>query len=58
VHASNYDDVPFKLTTAGEVDGINLEIKHLNRDDAGNYICEVENSGEPVLQTNTLQVLG
>ncbi|XP_023337137.1 lachesin isoform X2 [Eurytemora carolleeae] len=46
-----------RMALIGGVDGINLEIKHLNRDDAGNYICEVENSGEPVLQTNTLQVL-
>ena len=25
---------------------------------SGEYICEVENSGEPVMQTNKLQVLG
>ena len=27
-------------------------------DDAGNYICEVENEAEPIKQTNTLQILG
>ena len=44
--------------TIGHATGINLEIRHLNGGDAGNYICEVENSGEPVMQTNQLQVLG
>jgi len=46
-----------RLSLIGHVDGINLEIKDLRRDDAGNYICEVENSGEPILQTNKLEVL-
>ena len=39
-------------------DGVNLQIRQLTTDDAGNYICEVENTGEPILQTNELQVLG
>lgn len=38
-------------------DGINLQIKMLTTDDAGNYICEVENEGEPILQTNQLEIL-
>ena len=38
--------------------GINLQIRHLDMDDAGNYICEVENEAEPIKQTNTLQILG
>ena len=39
-------------------DGVNLQITNLDIDDAGNYICEVENEGEPILQTNQLQILG
>ena len=38
--------------------GINLQIRYLDMDDAGNYICEVENEAEPIKQTNTLQILG
>ena len=38
--------------------GVNLEIRNLNVDDAGNYICEVENEAEPIQQTNQLQILG
>ena len=38
--------------------GINLQIRNLDIDDAGNYICEVENEAEPIQQTNTLQILG
>jgi len=38
-------------------DGVNLQITNLDIDDAGNYICEVENEGEPILQTNQLQIL-
>ena len=30
----------------------------LDIDDAGNYICEVENEGDPIQQTNQLQILG
>lgn len=37
--------------------GINLQIRYLDMDDAGNYICEVENEAEPIKQTNTLQIL-
>ena len=39
-------------------DGVNLQITNLDIDDAGNYICEVENEGEPILQNNQLQILG
>ena len=42
----------------GHSDGVNLQITNLDIDDAGNYICEVENEGEPILQTNQLQILG
>lgn len=38
--------------------GINLQIRNLDIDDAGNYICEVENEAEPIQQTNQLQILG
>ena len=38
--------------------GINLQIRNLNIDDAGNYICEVENDAEPIQQLNQLQILG
>ena len=38
--------------------GINLHIRNLNIDDAGNYICEVESEAEPIQQTNQLQILG
>ena len=38
--------------------GVNLEIRNLNVDDAGNYICEVENEAEPIQQSNQLQILG
>lgn len=38
--------------------GIHLQIRNLNVDDAGNYICEVENEAEPIQQTNQLQILG
>jgi len=37
--------------------GINLHIRNLDIDDAGNYICEVENNAEPIQQTNQLQIL-
>jgi len=37
--------------------GINLQIRNLNIDDAGNYICEVENDAEPIQQLNQLQIL-
>ena len=38
--------------------GIHLQIRNLDVDDAGNYICEVENEAEPIQQTNQLQILG
>ena len=46
------------MTLLGHSDGVNLQITNLDIDDAGNYICEVENEGEPILQTNQLQILG
>ena len=39
-------------------EGVNLQITNLDIDDAGNYICEVEHNGEPIVQTNQLEVLG
>ena len=47
-----------RMTLLGHSDGVNLQITNLDFDDAGNYICEVENEGEPILQTNQLQILG
>ena len=47
-----------RMTLLGHSDGVNLQITNLDIDDAGNYICEVENEGEPILQTNQLQILG
>ena len=47
-----------RMKLLGHSDGVNLQITNLDIDDAGNYICEVENEGEPILQTNQLQILG
>ena len=47
-----------RMKILGHRDGVNLQITNLDIDDAGNYICEVENEGEPILQTNQLQILG
>lgn len=46
-----------RMSLLSHREGVNLQIKSLTTDDAGNYICEVENEGEPILQTNTLQIL-
>jgi len=46
-----------RMALLSHSEGVNLQIKSLSTDDAGNYICEVENEGEPILQTNTLQIL-
>jgi len=46
-----------RMKLLGHSDGVNLQITNLDIDDAGNYICEVENEGEPILQTNQLQIL-
>ena len=49
----------YKIKSAYKIlSGINLQIRYLDMDDAGNYICEVENEAEPIKQTNTLQILG
>ena len=47
-----------RMKLLGHKDGINLQITNLDIDDAGNYICEVENEGEPIFQKNELQILG
>ena len=47
-----------RMSLAEHSHGVNLEIRNLNVDDAGNYICEVENEAEPIQQSNQLQILG
>ena len=47
-----------RMSLLSHREGVNLQITNLHIDDAGNYICEVEHEGEPIIQTNQLQVLG
>ena len=47
-----------RMSLLSHREGVNLQITNLHIDDAGNYICEVEHEGEPIVQTNQLQVLG
>ena len=47
-----------RMSLISHREGVNLQIPNLHIDDAGNYFCEVEHEGEPIVQTNQLQVLG
>ena len=47
-----------RMSLISHREGVNLQIPNLHIDDAGNYFCEVEHEGEPIVQTNELQVLG
>lgn len=38
--------------------GYNLNIRDVNEEDAGEYICEIETYGSPLDQMHTLEVLG
>ncbi|TRY78137.1 hypothetical protein TCAL_12442 [Tigriopus californicus] len=47
-----------RMRLVKEPNGISLHITHVTPDDRGSYICELETYGEPIHQTNVLDVLG
>eukprot|EP00095_Tigriopus_kingsejongensis_P006259 snap_masked-scaffold136_size321413-processed-gene-1.0 protein:Tk06259 transcript:snap_masked-scaffold136_size321413-processed-gene-1.0-mRNA-1 annotation:"bcs-1 protein" len=47
-----------RMKLVREPNGISLHITHVTPDDRGSYICELETYGEPIHQTNSLDVLG
>lgn len=46
-----------RMRLVKEPNGISLHITHVTPDDRGSYICELETYGEPIHQTNALDVL-